>query len=131
MGSQRFAEGKRADPPRVLVPGSFAEIRRQWKNGDRIELELPLATRLKSVDEQNQDTVALMTGPLVLMALRENGQTLAGEQAMDRAVLLSAKQHSAAAHEWVAGNGTGRVRLKPFLDIRDEAYTTYLKVMPG
>lgn len=113
------------------VPGSFAEVRRQWKTGDSIELELPLTTRLKSVDEQNQDTVALVTGPLVLMALRENGQNLAREQTMERAVLLSAKQNTAAAHEWVAGTGTGTVGLKPFLDIQDEAYTTYLKVAPG
>jgi len=112
------------------APGSFAEIRRQWKTGDRIELELPFVSRLKSVDEQHPDTVALVSGPLVLMALRENGQDLAREEAMERAVLLSAEQTSAGAHEWVAGTGPGKARLKPFLDIQDEAYTTYLKVAP-
>jgi len=82
------------------------------------------------VDEQHPDTVALVSGPLVLMALRENGQDLAREEAMERAVLLSAEQTSAGAHEWVAGTGPGKARLKPFLDIQDEAYTTYLKVAP-
>jgi DUF1680 family protein len=112
------------------APGSFAEIRRQWKTGDRIELELPFARRLKSVDEQHPDTVALLSGPLVLMALRENGQDPVQDEEIDRAVLLSAQQNSAGAHEWVAGAGAGTVRLKPFLDIQDEAYTTYLKVVP-
>jgi DUF1680 family protein len=113
------------------APGSFAEVRRQWKTGDRIELELPFVSRLKSVDEQHPDTVALVSGPLVLMALRENGQDPARAETMERAVLLSAKQKSAGAHEWVARAGAGRVRFRPFLDIQDENYTTYLKVVLG
>jgi DUF1680 family protein len=30
--------------------GTFAEIRRQWKSGDRIEVEMPLTRRLESID---------------------------------------------------------------------------------
>ena len=56
---------------RKLEAGTFAEVRRQWKNGDRIELDLPFATRLEAVDAQHPDVMALVTGPLVLMALRE------------------------------------------------------------
>src|SRR5581483_8283095 len=51
------------------APGSFAEIRRSWKTGDRIELELPLPVRLEAVDAQHPNQVALVRGPLVLMAL--------------------------------------------------------------
>src|SRR6202020_1113601 len=46
--------------------GTFASIHRQWKNGDRIELELPLPTRLEAIDPQHKDTVALLVGPIVL-----------------------------------------------------------------
>ena len=51
------------------APGMFAEVRREWKNGDRIELGLPLPVRLEAVDAQHPNQVALVRGPLVLMAV--------------------------------------------------------------
>ena len=36
-------------------------------------------------------------------------------------------QASTRSHQWTAGTGAGMLRLKPFLDIQDEGYTTYLK----
>ena len=45
-----WAEGATArvgnDAPRKLQAGSYAELRRVWKTGDRIELQLPMAPRL-------------------------------------------------------------------------------------
>ncbi len=55
----------------LAVPGDFAAIRREWKTGDRIELELPLKMRLETIDPQHTDTVALLRGPLVLMAVKQ------------------------------------------------------------
>ena len=69
--------------------------------------------------------MALVTGPLVLMALRE------GDTALDpvsRAALLAAKQTTAQGHEWIAGSGASALRMKPFVDLGDAPYTTYLKV---
>src|SRR5262249_40937088 len=51
------------------VPGSFATIYRQWKTGDRVELNLPMTMRLQSVDPQRPEIVALLCGPLVLFAI--------------------------------------------------------------
>ena len=120
---------------RKLEAGSFAEVRREWKTGDRIELDLPFTTRLEAVDAQHPDVVALATGPLVLMALRNNaaqggqaGGFDAAGQHVTRAMLLAAKQTSAQGHEWTVGAGAETLRMKPFLDIHDEPYTTYLKV---
>ena len=48
------------------LPGSFTQLSRQWKSGDRIELHLPMSTRLEAIDSQHPDIVALMYGPLVL-----------------------------------------------------------------
>ena len=78
-----------------LQAGTFAEIRRQWKNGDRIELDLPFATRLEAVDAHHPDVMALVTGPLVLMALRD-GDT--SREPVARTALLAAKQTTAQGH---------------------------------
>jgi DUF1680 family protein len=93
---------------RPLAPGTFSEIRREWKNGDRIELELPRPKRLAPVDNEHPDTVAVIQGPLVLMAVGN----LPGR--IDRAELLSEKPET--------------LRLKSFMEIQDEPYTTYLRV---
>ena len=104
-----WAEGARATvsgrhESRALRPGSFAEIWRKWKTGDRIELELPLKVRLEPVDALHLNIVAVMAGPSVLMAPPNTTAT--------RAQLL-------------AGTGLG---LKSFMDIGDEPYTTYVRV---
>jgi uncharacterized protein len=112
---------------RQAPPGSFAEIRRQWKTGDRIELELPFTTRLEPIDAQNLDTVALVTGPLALMAI-ESPAPAAGLPPVSRAALLAARQSAAKAHEWTAGTGPHTLRLIPFADVQQQKYTTYLKV---
>ena len=54
----------------TAVPGQFAAIRREWRDGDRVELEFPLTMRLEAIDAQHADTVALLRGPLVLMAVK-------------------------------------------------------------
>jgi uncharacterized protein len=113
---------------RKVDAGSFAEIRREWKNGDCIELELPFSTHLEPVDAQHPDVMALLNGPLVLMAMREGNAPLGP---VTKAQLLSAQQVGPHTHEWVAGSGESVLRMKPFLDIRDEGYTTYLKVAEG
>ena len=113
---------------RKVDAGSFAEIRREWKNSDRIELELPFTSRLEPVDAQHPDVMALVNGPLVLMALRD-GDAKLGPVA--RTTLLSAQQTAPRSHQWTAGSGQTALRMKPFLDIADERYTTYLKVVEG
>jgi uncharacterized protein len=109
-------------------PGSFAEIRRTWKTGDRIELELPFATRLAAIDAQHPDTVALVNGPLVLMAIKRAADDPAAKT-WKRSELLAAAQGAGQAHEWTAANGA--LTFRPFMDIRDESYTTYLQVEPS
>ncbi len=53
--------GKRVSDP--VQPGTFAAIRRTWKDGDRVELELPMPLRLETVDENHPKFVALRAGP--------------------------------------------------------------------
>ncbi|WP_155942718.1 glycoside hydrolase family 127 protein [Pseudoxanthomonas suwonensis] len=48
-------------------PSSYARIERQWQDGDRIEVELPMSTRIESLPD-GSDWVAVMHGPLMLAA---------------------------------------------------------------
>lgn len=51
-----------------LVPGSYAEVRREWKRGDTVALELPMPVRRMESHPyvaENQNKQALMRGPLV------------------------------------------------------------------
>ena len=100
------------------TPGSFAEVRRQWRGGDRIELELPLAMRLQAIEDGHDETVALLAGPLVLMRLIEDGNL-----ATTRRDLLMAKQSGRG--QWRLPDGG---RMLSFPDITDQRYRTYQDV---
>jgi uncharacterized protein len=117
--------GKREPTPQS---GQFAAIRREWHSGDRLELELPDARRLESVDTAHPDTVALLAGPLVLMRILDPGTVAAP---MQRRSLLSAQRDPSAAHQWQAATDSGTVKLKPFLDIDGEHYSAYQQVLPS
>jgi uncharacterized protein len=103
-----------------LVPGRFAPVRRQWKSGDRIELELPMTTRLEAIDRQYPDTVALMHGPLVLFPITS------AAAAVTRRQLLAAKR--TGAKSWQVGTANTSVSLLPFTEITDETYSTYVRL---
>jgi uncharacterized protein len=102
------------------TPGSFASIRRQWNDGDRIELDLPMSLRLESVDARHPETAALLFGPLVLFAITDDQPLLA------RADMLAARRFS--QRSWQVATPVGRMQLLPFTDINDEHYHTYVRL---
>lgn len=55
------------DWPVKSQPASFAVIERTWKNGDRLEIALPMHTHVEPLPD-GSDYVALMHGPIVLAA---------------------------------------------------------------
>lgn len=112
-GASVAVNGKRVADPE---PGRFATVRRNWKNGDRIELELPLKNRIEALDAAHPEIVALMNGPLVLFAIESPTTSLTKQE------LLAARK--AGSRAWQAGN----VRFLPWTEIRDEKYSTYQRV---
>jgi DUF1680 family protein len=46
-------------------PGSFIDIKRTWKTGDRVELTIPMSLRLETMPD-NPNRVAILYGPTVL-----------------------------------------------------------------
>jgi hypothetical protein len=117
-----FVNGSRQKD--LARPGEFAAIRREWKSGDRVEVELPLTMRLETIDARHSDTVALLYGPLVLMAVKaEQTSTL---PKVTREQLLAAKRVS--EREWRVASAEGPVTMRPFTWLGTRPYTTYLKI---
>jgi len=111
-------------PVQAPVTKGFATIQRKWKDGDRVQLHLPMSMRLEAIDRagtKNPDTVALLRGPLVLFALTEETPTITRDQ------LLMAKQMKGQPM-WMAQTANGPLVLTPFTEIHEEKYKTYLTV---
>jgi DUF1680 family protein len=106
-----------------IAPGTFASVRRTWKDGDRIELDLPMPLRLEPVDVNHPNLVALMQGSLVLMAVTEE------QPAFDEKSLLQARAVQNAAGDWQANAADGSpVTMRPFMSIDKESYSTYVRL---
>lgn len=107
----------------AAVPGQFAAIQRDWRDGDRIELELPTRLRLEPIDARHADTVALLDGPLVLMAVKEQQEDPLPR--LSRGQLLAARRVS--AQQWRVDGESAAVTLRPFTALGELPYSTYLK----
>lgn len=114
-GASVSVNGKRED----VAFGTFVTVWRKWKDGDRIELELPLKARLQAIDPQQADTVALVVGPIVLFALMD-------PEAVTRAQLLAVRKM--VPEVWHVDLGGRIMKMMPFTAIEDQEYTTYLRV---
>ena len=106
-----------------LTPGELAAVKRTWKDGDRVELELPLVARLEPIDSQHPNTVAVMRGPLVLFPVKPL-QTSA-MPSFGRNTLLNLQRIS--QREWQVRGANSTYRLVPFTDVGSQPYTTYLQ----
>jgi len=106
-----------------IEPGTFAALHNTWKDGDRIEIELPMPLRLEAVDANHPNLVALLQGPLVLMAVAES------QPIFDSQSLLRAEPRNQARGEWSATSADGeRVTMRPFMTIDKEMYSTYVRL---
>ena len=101
-----------------LSRDKYPVLHRQWRTGDRIELQLPMSTRIEAIDAQHPDIVALMYGPLVLFPLTHTPPQITRQQ------LLDAKRTTGRV--WQATTRSGMLDLHPFTEIDDENYCTYL-----
>jgi uncharacterized protein len=105
----------------AVQAGTFAAIRRTWKDGDRVELELPMPLRLERVDANHPAVVALVQGPLVLLAVADS------QPSFDQASLLRAMPVNNAKGDWQATAADGSsVTMRPFMNIDKENYSTYV-----
>lgn len=146
--------GQTAEVP--SQPGSYAALRREWRDGDVVELSLPMRTTVERLPD-GSDWVAFLRGPIVLAApsgtkdlagLRANdgrmGQVASGPLVpLDEVpVLLAAAgdlpghiQPDAAAGplhfvipQKVVSGADGDVPLIPFFALHDARYQMYWRI---
>ena len=106
----------------VPSPGTFFALRRTWKSGDIVELDLDQAVRKEPVDAQNTNQVALIRGPQVLFAISDRQPELTLGQ------LEKPKLSKAGGNDWTLDLGHSSILLRPFSSIGGEVYQTYWKV---
>lgn len=109
------------EPISASIEKGFVTLRRVWRDGDRIDIELSLPLRAEAIDANHPETVALLRGPVVLFAIADNTPSLTRQQ------LLSAVQIPGQS-TWRTTTGSGPLLFRPFMSINDEEYNTYLKV---
>ena len=79
--------------------------------------------RLEAVDANHPNLVALVQGPLVLMAVADSQPTF------DPKALLSAKPVNNDRGDWTASSVSGsEVIMRPFMTIDKESYSTYVQI---
>jgi uncharacterized protein len=115
-GATISINGQAASPS--IASGQFATLRRTWKKGDRIEVDLPMKLRLEPIDPQHTQTVALLCGPLVLFAITETAPSVSTQQ------LLAAKRTE--QRSWQVETAAGPMSMLPFTAISDQQYSTYV-----
>jgi len=111
--------GKSVSEP--VRPGTFAAIKRTWNDGDRVEVELPMRLRVEAVDANHPRLVALLNGPLVLLAIADAQPTF------ETNGLLQAKPTKNGKGDWTARSVDGsEITMRPFMNIDKESYSTYV-----
>jgi uncharacterized protein len=116
-GTTVAVNGKAADV--TMKPGSWAEIDRTWKSGDRVELSLDMPLRLVPLDAQHRNLVALMRGPVTLFAVEPGSMKITQKQ------MLSARQLGSESADWFVETDSHKIVMRPFSDITTERYRLY------
>ena len=69
-------------------PGTFLVLQREWKSGDRVTLEMPMAWRLVKGRQRQAGRVAIMRGPLIFSLNPASIPALARQDAADLGAFL-------------------------------------------
>ncbi len=124
-------------------PGTFASVKRKWREGDRVSLNFPIPLTLTPVDPEHPDLVALSYGALALFAVRESAgtgttSTSAGAGAgagaggtipkATKEELLAAYRNPGRLDEWLVRTSNGTVSFMPFTSIKEQHYSPYVSI---
>jgi len=118
-------------------PGSFVQVGRTWRNGDRMEVVIPMTLRLEGFQD-NPNRVAVMYGPLVMAAVTEAGNRYAVLKSERAHILDGFRPVKGKPVEFTASAEVFRtsttnavaqlIRFKPLLNMVNEAYVVYWDV---
>lgn len=110
----------------VLQKG-FVLLRRRWREGDTVEFAVPLDLRTEPIDDRHPENVALMRGPLMLVAATPPAALASTE--LDLPGGARSLTGTEATFEYPL-QGTN-VQFRPWFTIHDELYTTYFRKREG
>src|SRR5206468_1153628 len=112
--------GKRVEGD--ATPGKFFAVSRTWKSGDRIEYEINMPLRLKAVDPETPNAVALLRGPLALFGTGKLPEKLTRSQ------LLAGSAAASSSEQFSVASDEQNLIFKPFAAIGEESYRLYHNV---
>jgi DUF1680 family protein len=138
------------------TPSSYAAIVREWRDGDRVEIELPMRTTLERLPDQS-DYAAILRGPIVLAASTGSdqlGSLVAGDGRMahvspgpylpldtapmlvgDAATLtdhihpVPGRPMTFTASDIIRPSQAGPLELVPFFRVHDSRYMIYWRTV--
>ena len=106
-------------------PGTWVEIERTWKNGDKAVIDIPLDFRLETIGSSESDLAALMYGPVVLATGDEGPITERSPSSWLRRL-----SDDSLVFETI-GNASRKV-FRPFFDFAEgESYYLYQRMRKG
>jgi len=108
---------------RPVKAGSFYSLRRKWKNGDRLDLSLPMGLHLHTMPD-DKNLAALMFGPIVLAALTDGKLTC---EAAPTELLASVKPVKGRPLNFILKSPGESLTFKPLHRIKDEPYGVYIQ----
>jgi uncharacterized protein len=101
--------------------GSFSELRRRWKSGDVVELRLPQQFRAEPIDDLHPEVVAVMRGPIMLVAIDPPDGLEKRPLAIEEG-FTALGEHLGA---WTRNLDGRPIVFVPFYQVQNERYTTY------
>lgn len=115
-----------ADSKNVYQPGTYIDIKRAWKDGDRVDLDLPMPLRTEALPDA-PSRKAIFTGPILLGGAVPNDKAqnpvlVAGDRKIDE-ILKPEPQE--LMFDTVNVGRPQEVELKPFYAINKGTYNVY------
>ncbi|MGO4541089.1 beta-L-arabinofuranosidase domain-containing protein [Paenibacillus sp. 2TAB19] len=110
-----------------MEPSSFVQVRRAWKDGDVVKVELPKTLKTEPLPG-NSGMFAFMDGPIVLAGLTHEERILVGEPSQPEELLQPDRERN---HSWWNPGyyRTKRIdrgfRFIPLYEVKDEMYSVY------
>ncbi len=103
--------------------GTFAVLRRRWQNHDTVRVDFPLSFRSVPVDAEHPDLVALMRGPVMLVARAPLPRLPRGAVSSPQGLTPL----PGTPRSFELPSPAERLRFMPFYAVQDQFYTTYVR----
>ncbi len=108
------------------TPGSYLKLEREWQDGDRIELGIPMDFHLLPLMDQ-PNVASLFHGPVLLAAEEPGARSTWRGVTLDMDDIGSSVSGDPSALRFTIGE----TRLKPFFEFYDGSHSVYLEIKPA